>query len=73
MDGKFQDAINITKYISFVLLPSLSTFVGAVGMAINFEYTTLVITIMSALSVLLGQLTGSIPVKKPSVEVSKDD
>ena len=73
MNEKFQDAINITKYISFVLLPSLSTFVGAVGMAINFEYTTLVITIMSALSVLLGQLTGSIPVKKPSVEVSKDD
>ena len=73
MDEKFQDAINITKYISFVLLPSLSTFVGVVGMATDFEYTTLVITVMSALSVLLGQLIGEIPVKKPSVEVKEDD
>ena len=73
MDEKIHDVINITKYISFILLPSLSTFVGAVGMAINFEYTTLAITVMSALSVLLGQLTGTIPVKKPIVEVSEDD
>ena len=73
MDEKIHDVINITKYISIILLPSLSTFVGAVGMAINFEYTTLAITVMSALSVLLGQLTGTIPVKKPIVEVSEDD
>lgn len=73
MDEKFYDAISITKYTSFVLLPSLSTFVGVIGLATNFEYTTLVITVMSALSVLLGQLIGEIPVKKPTVEVSEDD
>lgn len=73
MNEKFHDAINITKYTSFVLLPSLSTFVGVIGLATNFEYTTLVITVMSALSVLLGQLIGEIPVKKPSVEVKEND
>ena len=73
MDEKFKEVISITKYVSFVLLPSLSTFVGVVGMSTNFEYTTLSITIMSALSVLLGQLIGEIPVKKPSVEVKTDD
>ena len=73
MDEKFKEVISITKYVSFVLLPSLSTFVGAIGLATDFKYTTLSITIMSALSVLLGQLIGEIPVKKPSVEVSEDD
>ena len=55
------------------MIPSLSTFVGVIGLATDFEYTTLVITVMSALSVLLGQLIGEIPVKKPSVEVSEND
>ena len=73
MNENFHDVINITKYISFVLLPSLSTFVGVIGLATDFKYTTLVITVMSALSVLLGQLIGEIPVKKPTVEVSEND
>lgn len=60
--------ILVSKYVSFVLLPSLSTFVGTVGLATNFEPTTLIITVMSGMSLLIGQLIGEVPIKRPVIK-----
>ena len=49
---------NILKWIAIVGLPPIAAFVGTVGTATNWEYTSIAVTIITALDTLLGALVG---------------
>lgn len=53
------------KYVAAVFLPATATLVGTVGMAIDFQQTTLVITLISAGSTYIGMLIGQEPPRAP--------
>ena len=49
---------NVLKYIALYALPALATFVGTVGIALNWEYTGVAVTIISATATFVGGLIG---------------
>jgi len=51
-------AYDTLKWIVMYLVPSLATFVGAVGTSLNWEPTTIVVTIITAFGAFLGGLIG---------------
>ena len=46
------------KWIALLVLPALSTFVGVVGKAVNWEYTDITVIIITALGTFLGTVLG---------------
>ena len=51
-------AYDTLKWIVMYLVPSLATFVGAVGASLNWDQTTVVVTIITAVGTFLGGLIG---------------
>lgn len=55
----FPDKVyKILKYIALYALPTLATFVGTVGIALNWEYTGVAVTIITATATCVGGLIG---------------
>lgn len=55
MDNKTYDRL---KYIVQIIFPALATFVGVLGSSLNWPHTTLVVTIMTAVTAMLGTSLG---------------
>lgn len=51
-------AYNILKWVGLVALPAVGTFVGTVGTAVNWEPTTIAVTVITATGTLVGALLG---------------
>ncbi len=51
-------AYNILKWVGLVALPAVGTFVGTVGTAVNWEPTTIAVTVITAAGTLVGTLLG---------------
>lgn len=51
-------AYNILKWVGLVALPAVGTFVGTVGTAVNWESTTIAVTVITAAGTLVGALLG---------------
>ena len=49
-------AYNILKWVGLVALPAVGTFVGTVGTAVNWELTTIAVTVITAAGTLVGAL-----------------
>lgn len=49
---------NILKWIAIVGLPPVAAFIGTVGTATNWEYTSITVTVITALDTLLGAWVG---------------
>lgn len=49
---------NILKWIAIVGLPPISAFVGMVGTSIEWEYTGVTVTIITAIDTMLGAWVG---------------
>ena len=49
---------NYLKWIVVVLLPALGTLIGTVGTAFNWEYTQVILVIITAVTTFLGALIG---------------
>lgn len=45
---------DLIKWIAIYLIPSTSTFVGVVGLALDWEYTAIATTIISAFGAFLA-------------------
>lgn len=58
MDDK---VLNGLRYSVRVFIPALITFIGTVGMAVDYEETTLIMTLLGALSMFIGTLIGLYP------------
>lgn len=52
------EVYDILKWIAIIVLPALATLVGAVGVAIGYANTDLVVTIIVALGAFLGSVLG---------------
>ena len=53
MSDKLYD---ILKIIALIVLPAVTTFVGTTLTALNFEYTEVVIVIMTAFDTMIGTI-----------------
>lgn len=51
-------AYDILKWVGLVALPAVGTFVGTVGTAVNWEPTTIAVTVITAAGTLVGALLG---------------
>lgn len=51
-------AYNILKWVGLVALPAIATFVGTVGTAVEWEPTTIAVTVITAAGTLVGALLG---------------
>ena len=51
MSNKTYDKL---KYIIQIILPALATFVGVIGLAVNWAPTELVVVILTATTTMLG-------------------
>lgn len=47
---------DIIKIIALIVLPAITTFVGTTLTALNFEYTEVVIIIMTAFDTMIGTI-----------------
>lgn len=48
----------ILKWIALVVVPASATFVGVVGKAVNWQYTDIMVIIITALGTFLGTVLG---------------
>lgn len=48
----------ILKWIALIVIPALATFVGLVGKAVSWEYTDVVVIIITGLGAFLGTVLG---------------
>ena len=55
LDNKQYDVL---KLIALKILPALGAFVGTVGTALNWEFTAIVVTIITAFDTMLGTMLG---------------
>lgn len=55
MNNKVYDVL---KWIALIVMPALSTLVGTIGLAIQWQYTDLTVTILVALGTFLGTILG---------------
>ena len=55
MDDKTYDRL---KYIVQIILPAIATFIGVLGLALDFPSTDLIVTITTAVITLLGTVLG---------------
>lgn len=67
--------LHALRYVVQIFLPALITFIGAVGMVVDYEDTTLIMTLLGALAIFIGTLIGTYPPEavKPPGESTKDD
>lgn len=49
---------NVLKYIALIALPALAACFGTIATAVGFQYTEIVITVITAIDTLLGTLLG---------------
>ena len=49
-------AYDIAKYFAQVFIPALTVFVGVILKCFNYEYTDIVITIMTAFDAFFGSI-----------------
>lgn len=52
------ETYDILKWIAQIFLPALTIFVGAVGVAVGFKQTDLMVIIMTAFDTFLGTILG---------------
>lgn len=52
------ETYDILKWIAQIFLPALTIFVGAVGVAVGFKQTDLIVIIMTAFDTFLGTILG---------------
>ena len=52
------DAYDRLKWLAIYFIPALTTFIGVVGIAINWEYTAVATTICGALGTFIGSCIG---------------
>ncbi|WP_313627503.1 phage holin [Enterococcus italicus] len=55
LDNKQYDFL---KLIALKILPAIGTFVGTVGTALNWEFTAITVTIITAFDAMLGTMLG---------------
>lgn len=55
MDSKSYDRL---KYVVQIILPAIATFIGVLGLALDFPSTDLIVTITTAVITLLGTMLG---------------
>nr|DAZ50038.1 MAG TPA: holin [Caudoviricetes sp.] len=48
----------VLKWIAMIVVPALTTFVGVVGKAVNWQYTDVAVIIIAALGTFLGTVLG---------------
>ena len=48
----------IMKWITMIALPAISVFIGAVGVELGISDTDTLVTILNAITVLMGSLIG---------------
>ena len=65
MSNKVYD---ILKIIALIVLPAITTFVGTALTALNFEYTEVVVVIMTAFDTMVGTI-----IKKISSDYYKNN
>lgn len=65
MSDKLYD---ILKIIALIVLPAVTTFVGTTLTALNFEYTEVVVVIMTAFDTMIGTI-----IKKISSDYYKNN
>lgn len=63
-------AYDVLKWFAIYFIPSLTTFVGVVGIAINWNYTAVATTIIGAFGALVA---GCIGMSKTAYEAEKHD
>lgn len=49
------ETYDILKLLATRILPAFATLVGTIGMAVQWEYTELAVTIISAVAAFIGQ------------------
>lgn len=49
---------DVLKWVGLVALPAVAAFTGTVGMALEWEYTDVAVTIMTATGTFVGALLG---------------
>lgn len=64
------NAYDFLKWIAIYFIPSLATFVGVVGLALNWELTAVVTTIISATGAFIA---GCIKMSVAEYEKAKKD
>lgn len=55
MNNKTYDTL---KWVAMIVLPSVATFIGTIGVATSWDKTDLAVTIVTAVGVLLGSVLG---------------
>lgn len=60
---------NILKWVGLVAIPAIATFVGTVGQAVDWDQTTLAVTVITALGALVGALLGVSTVTAKPTEI----
>ena len=65
MSDKIYDTL---KIIALIVLPAITTFVGTTLTALNFEYTEVVVVIMTAFDTMVGTI-----IKKISSDYYKNN
>lgn len=60
---------NILKWVGLVAIPAIATFVGTVGQAVDWDQTTLAVTVITALGTLVGALLGVTTVTAKPTEI----
>lgn len=60
---------NILKWVGLVAIPAIATFVGTVGQAVDWNQTTLAVTVITALGTLVGALLGVTTVTAKPTEI----
>lgn len=62
MDKKVMNGL---RYSVTVFIPALITFIGTVGLIMDYAETTLIMTLLGALSMFIGTLIGIYPPDDP--------
>lgn len=60
---------NVLKWVGLVALPAIATFVGTVGATVEWEPTTIAVTVITAAGTLVGALLGVTTAKAKPVEI----
>lgn len=53
------ETYNVLKWVIMIVMPSLSTFIGAVGFEVGIANPDTVVNILNALTVMLGAWIGT--------------
>lgn len=62
-------AYDILKWVGLVVIPAIATFVNTVGHAVDWDQTTLAVTVITAIGTLVGALLGVTTVTAKPAEI----